>query len=236
LKKSVEIDPSRFEIWQELMLVYLTNNQADSLLAVSKKALKYFPSNAMLYYFNGIAYLDKKDYKQAVKSCVRAIELQPEDKTSVLSDMYASLGDAYNSLNDFENSDSAYEKALQLNPDNPSVLNNYSYYLSERSVRLHDAERMSKRSLEIRPEEATFLDTYGWILYKQGKFKEAKTYIERALKASALPDGTLYDHLGDINYKLNDVESAVQNWKIAKEKGVDNKMIDKKIQERKIYE
>lgn len=95
---------------------------------------------------------------------------------------------------------------------------------------------MSKRSLELRPGEATFLDTYGWILYKQGKYQEAKRYVEDAIKRTPDADGTLWDHLGDINYKLNNIDEAVKQWQKAKDKGTENNLIDKKIQDRKVYE
>src|SRR5690606_19447726 len=161
-----------------------TSNNPDSLLASSKQALRYFPNNAIIHYFSGIAYLNKKEYIPAVKALQRAIEIQPEDNAPLLGDMYSSLGDAYNFLKEYNRSDSAYEKALSYNKDNASVLNNYSYYLSLRGERLKEAEKMSKRSLELRPNEATFLDTYGWILYKQGKYTEAKEYIEKAIEAN----------------------------------------------------
>ncbi len=236
LKKALAEDPSKYDLWQELLLIYVTSNNSDSLVVSSKKAMKYFPNNAIIHYFNGIGYLNKKEYTQSIKSLNRAIELQPEDNVVLLGDMYSSLGDAYNSIKEYNRSDEAYDKALGLNKDNASVLNNYSYYLSLRGTRLDDAEKMSKRSLELRPGEATFLDTYGWVLYKQGKYSDAKKYIEDALKANPDADGTLYDHLGDIHYKLKNVDEAVENWKLAKEKGTDNTFIDKKIQDRKIYE
>lgn len=237
LKLALESDPSKYDLWQELLLVYVSTNNSDSLLASSKKALRYFPNNAIIHYFSGIAHLNKKEYTEAIKSLNRAIDLQPEDNALILGDMYSSLGDAYNFLREFERSDHAYEKALTLNKDNASVLNNYSYYLSLRNERLKDAEKMSKRSLELRPDEPTFLDTYGWILYKQGKYPDAKEYIERALKANPNGDGTLFEHLGDIYYKLKDTDKAVENWKRAKERGTDNAdQLDKKIQDRKLYE
>jgi len=236
LKMALENDPSKFELWQELLLVYVTANNPDSLVASGNKALDYFPNNAMIHYFTGLGYLNQKKFTNAVKSLNAAIEFQPEDNTLLLADMYSSLGDAYNFLKEYTRSDSAYEKSLHINKDNPSVLNNYSYYLSLRDTRLEEAEKMSKRSLELRPGEATFLDTYGWVLYKQGKYTDAKKYIEEALKVNPNADGTLYDHLGDIHYKLKEVEKAVENWKLAKEKGTDNTFIDKKIQEKKLYE
>ena len=235
-KRSVAIDPSKFAVWQQMLFIYTGRDDADSLIKYSEKALRLFPNQAIVHYLNGIGHYNKKNYTSAINSMNRAVDLQPDDNPQALSDMYSTLGDVYNAAGNHKESDESFDKAIQLNPKNATVLNNYAYYLSLRGERLSDAEKMSKRSLELRPGEATFLDTYGWILYKQGKFKEAKTYIEDALKANPEADGTLWDHLGDILYKLNDVNYAVELWKTAKEKGTDNPQIDKKIQERKLYE
>lgn len=235
-KKAVAIDPSRYQVWQNLLYNYTDKKNADSLILYSEKAQRLFPNQAMIHYLNGIGHLNKQNYDKGIKAINRAIDMQPDDNTQALADMYSALGDAYNSARNYTESDSAYEKALKLAPDNPSVLNNYSYYLSVRGKRLDDAEKMSKRSLELRPEEGTFLDTYGWILYKQGNYKKAKEYIEKAIQANPNSDGTLLDHLGDIYYKLNDTNKAVEYWQQAKERGSDNAQIDKKIQDRKLYE
>jgi len=235
-KTAVTLDPSRFVAWQRLLFSYTDRKDADSLIRYSEKAMRYFPNQAMVHYLNGIGYYNKKSYTPALKSLNRAVDLQPEDNKALLADMYSTLGDVYNAAGKSTASDSAYDKALALAPDNASVLNNYAYYLSERGLRLSDAERMSKKSLELRPEEATFLDTYGWILYKQGNYQKAKDSVEKALEKNPDADGTLYDHLGDIYYKLNNTDKAVEYWKKAKEKGTDNVQIDKKIQDKKLYE
>jgi len=235
-KIAVTLDPSRFVAWQRLLFSSTDRKEADSLIKYSEKAMRLFPNQALVHYLNGIGHFNKGAFSAAGKSINRAIDLQPEDNSALLADMYAILGDVYHSDGKSKESDEAYEKALQLNPQNATVLNNYAYYLSERGIRLNDAEKMSKKSLEIRPDEATFLDTYGWILYRQGNYQKSKEYIQRALDKNPDSDGTLYDHLGDIYFKLNDVDKAVELWKKAKEKGTDNKQIDKKINERKLYE
>ena len=128
------------------------------------------------------------------------------------------------------------EKALKILPDDATTLNNYAYYLSLRKNKLDKAEKMSKKSLQLQPDSKSFLDTYGWILYQQGKYTEAKDYIEKAIKAGGQEDGTLYEHLGDIYYKLNEVDKAKENWKKAKEKGEDSPLLNKKMNEGKLYE
>lgn len=235
-KKSLSIDPSSYNIWQQLLVTYTAPNKADSLIKYSEKALKLYPNQAMLHYLNGIGWNNKKNYTKSIASIQRAIDLQPDESKELLSDMYAAMGDAYNADKNFKASDESYEKAISLNPNNVSVLNNYSYYLSVRKQRLEYAEKMSKKTLELQPGEATFLDTYGWILFQQGKYEQAKKYIEDALKANPEADGTLWEHLGDVYFKLNLIEKAVEYWIKAKERGTENKGIDQKIQDRKYYE
>jgi tetratricopeptide (TPR) repeat protein len=236
-KKSVAIDPSRYVVWEQLLYGYTARKDADSLIYYSDKALRLFPNQALIHYLNGIGKANAKNYTGAINAINRAVDLQPEDNTQLLSEMYSSLGDVYNSAKKFELSDKSFDRALSFYPNNASLLNNYSYYLSERGTRLADAEKMSKHSLDLRPGEATFLDTYGWILYKEAKFDKAKEYIQQAVNANpADADGTLFEHLGDVYYKLNDKDRAVQNWQIAKDKGIENPLIDKKIQEKKLYE
>ena len=88
---------------------------------------------------------------------------------------------------------------------------------------------MSAKSNELIPDQASFQDTYAWILFKMGDFKEAKTWLEKALDNGGDNDETVLDHYGDVLFELNDVEGAIQYWKLAKEKGLDAEIIDKKI-------
>lgn len=236
-KKAIDIDPSRYTTWQQLLYSYTDRSGADSLIAYSEKAARLFPNQAIIYYLNGIGYFNKREYKTAIKSINRAVDMQPDDNGELLAEMYSTLGDIYFLIKENTLCDSSYEKAMRADPKNASVLNNYAYYLSVRGARLEDAERMSKQSLELRPDEATFLDTYGWILYKEGKYEKAKEYIQQAVdKSGPNADGTLLDHLGDVYYKLKNTEKAVEYWRKAKEKGADNNLIDKKIQDQKLYE
>lgn len=236
-KRSIAADPSRFYVWQRLLSMYSDKKDADSLIHYSDKAMRLFPNQAIVHYFYGVGQLNKNNYPDAIKAFNRAIDLQPEDDTALLSQMYSVLGDVYNTTKQTALSDSAFEHALRLTPDNATVLNNYAYYLSERNVRLSEAEKMSARSLQIQPNTSTFLDTYGWILYKEGKYNDAKNYIQKAIDADgANADATLYEHLGAVYYRLNNIDKAVQLWQKAKEKGSINPQIDKQIQERKLYE
>jgi len=236
-KRSLALKPSNFNVWQRLLGNYQEKKYADSLIKYSEKAMRLFPNQAITHFYNGIGYMNKNNYPSAIKAMNRAIDLQPETEKEILASMYSTIADVYYNSKQYTQSDEAFVKALALDPNNATVLNNYSYYLSERGIRLDEAERMSKKSLELRPDEVNFIDTYGWIFYKKGEFEKAKTHILRAIEvANGVNDATLYGHLGDILFKLNDKPKAIEAWKKAKEKGSDDKNLDKKISEGKLYE
>jgi tetratricopeptide (TPR) repeat protein len=236
-KRSLEIDQSNVEVWSRMLDIFTPKEKADSLKFYSDKALKLFPNLAAIHYYSGLAAYNKDDYPTAIKILNRAIDMLPEEDTDMLSRLYATLGELYNTTKEYKLSDQSYSKSLGLDPNNFLVLNNFAYFLSVRGENLEEAERMSRLSLELVPNEATFMDTYGWILYKQGKYSKAKEFIQKAIdKNGENADGTLYDHLGDVYFKLNEKEKALEYWQKAKAKGTDNPFIDKKIQEQKLYE
>ena len=236
-KKSLAIKPSNFSVWGKLLIEYTDKPGADSLVKYSEKAIRLFPNQGLVHYYNGIGHLNRKEFPAAIKAINRAIDLEPENEKETLAMMLNTLANVYQSNKQDDLSDKTFEKALKLTPDDASLLNNYSYSLSERGSRLDEAEKMSKRSLELRPDEGIFLDTYGWILYRKGNYAKAKEYIQKAIEtAGGSADATIYDHMGNILYKLNDVGKAIENWKISKQKGGDDPLLDKKISEGKLYE
>jgi len=236
-KRSLEIKSSDFAVWGRLLTNYLDKQYADSLIKYSTKAMKLFPNQAIVHFYNGVGHLNKQNYPLAIKSMNRAIDMQPESDKEALALMYSTLGDAYHENKEDNLSDDAFEKALKIEPDNETILNNYSYFLAERGKKLDEAEKMSKKSLELKPGEPNYLDAYGWILYKKGDFEKAKTYVQKAIEAAGpKTESELYNHLGNIYFKLNNKEKAIESWKTSKEKGSDDPQLDKKIREGKLYE
>jgi Tfp pilus assembly protein PilF len=148
----------------------------------------------------------------------------------------SNLGDVYNNLKEYEKSDKEFDKALELDPNNASVLNNYAYYLSLRKENLEKAEKMSKRTLELAPSSVSYIDTYGWILYQEQKYEEAKKYLEKAFEKGGNNRSAIVEHYGDVLYKMNDVDKAVENWQKSKALGNPSEILIKKITDRKLYE
>lgn len=230
--KAVRSGSASFEAWQNLLYLETQSNQIDSLIAHSEEALEMFPNQAMVHYFNGYGHLRKKQYREASYSLEQAKKLSSANPAFV-SELNGMLGDCYNAMKEYSKSDQAYEEALVFNPNNDIVLNNYSYYLALRKENLEKAEKMAAQLVKNFPDNPSYLDTYAWVLFERGKYKEAKKTIEKAIQ-SGQGTATHFEHYGDILFQLGDIDNAVKQWQKAKQKDGDNASLDKKITNRKL--
>lgn len=234
-RKALQLSKENFLVWQQLLLVESNLNDYIAMLSESEEALTLFPTQATAYFFNGIAKLQNKQYEQAVAALNQGIKFIA-DNNSLLTQFYANLGDAQNKLKNFKESDTAYEKALEIDSKNTYILNNYSYYLSLRNDSLNKAEKMSLLSNELEPDNSSFQDTYGWILYRAGKYNEAKFWLEKALKSGGDTHAVIIEHYGDVLYKLGEKAKAVEYWQKAKATGTGSELLEQKISEKRLIE
>lgn len=162
------------------------------------------------------AYLEMKQYENAIN--VLDINLKQQDKTK-LSETYGIIGDIYNRWNKKEKSYNSYQKALKLNKNNIVVLNNYSYNLSVRNESLKKALSMIKKVIKIEPDNATYLDTFGWILYKLEEYDEAVAVLKKAVETDHSGSETIMMHYGDALNKIGKKAKAKLYWKKALDAG-----------------
>ncbi|HRP60027.1 MAG TPA: tetratricopeptide repeat protein [Vicingus sp.] len=233
--KAIELDSSRFALWRQVMFIESEMQDFNGMLKHSKMALDLFPNQPLFYFFYGISNIQNKTYQEAIDY----LELGKDFVVSnppLLAQFYANLGDSYYRVKDHKNSDKYYEKALEIEPNNIYVLNNYSYYLSLRGENLERAEELSLKANELEPNQPNYEDTYAWILYKQGKYVAAKEWLEKAIENGGKNNAVIIEHLGDVNAKLGNIEKALELWIKAKSLGETSELIDKKIADKKLYE
>lgn len=231
-KKALEINDQVYQVWEQLLRIELSIGDYQELISDGNKALEIFPNQAALYLYSGIGYAQLKNHDKAVLFLKSALDLALGDK-ELLVQIFSSLGDSFNALKKFKDSDASFEQVLTLDPDNFYVLNNYAYYLSLRGERLDLAERMSKRSLELNPDNPSFEDTYAWILFRLKRYAEAKKWIEKSLQGKPDNNATQLEHYGDILFYLGDQANALEQWKKAKAAGANSEKLNKKINEKK---
>ncbi len=233
--RAVALDSSKYVIWEEILRLDIITEQYEHLLQYGKTAIELFPDQPVLYIMTGIARFQLKNYQGALTDYNRALSLIAGDN-DLLAQVYMHLGDTYHALNNPEESDKAYEKSLQIKDNNAYVLNNYAYYLSVRNKDLEKAEQMSKRSLAIDPGNSSFQDTYGWIMFKLGKYEDARVWIGKALEDKEGVSSEVLEHYGDTLYKLGDPGGALEYWKKARDKGEGSELLNRKIEEKKLIE
>jgi tetratricopeptide (TPR) repeat protein len=231
---AVEGGAVNFEVYENLLYLETSLEQWDNVLAHAENALEMFPNQSMIHYFSGYANLRKRRYDDAIAAFEQAKRLSGSNP-GLISEINSQLGDAYNAAKQFSKSDKCYDEALAFNPNNATVLNNYSYYLALRKENLEKAEKMSALLIKNHPENPTFLDTYAWVLFAREKYKEAKKIMERAI-STGKATATHFEHYGDILYKLGDVDAAVRQWEKARGLNANSETLNKKIANRKIYE
>ena len=176
----------------------------------------------------------EKEYVTSINIFKQGIEYV-FDNSVLLNEFYNSLAECYNETKDYESSDSLFELSLKINPSNPTVLNNYSYYLSLRGVDLEKAKEMSFNSNLLEPNNGTFQDTYAWILYKLQQYDEALSWIVKAVENGSGESPVVLEHYGDILYMLNRKNEAFEKWEQAKAFGKGSELLEKKIREKKNY-
>ena len=233
--KTLEFDQSRFATWNQILLLDSELNDEESMLIDSEKALELFPTQPSVYLFNGIAKNQLKNYSAAVKSLKTGSQMVVGNYF-LSAQLLASLGDAYHELGHIKSSDSAYTGSLRYDSTNLYVLNNFAYFLSIRKEELQKAKAMSLKTVEAEPSNASYLDTYGWILYQLKMFSEAAIYLEKAVEAGGDKSPEVLEHYGDTMFRLNDIDGAVQYWERALTLGSNSEGLQEKINTKTLAE
>jgi len=229
-RKAVDLDPNRPPIWQEILIIDSSLNDFESMKEESEEALEYFPQQPIFYLFNGIALQQLGNSKAAIDMLNSGKNLVIQNN-ELLGQFHASLGDAHHALGNHVKSDEAYEKSLKYSPSNVVVLNNYAYYLALRGENLVRAEEMAKKANDLSPNQASFQDTYAWVLFKRGNYQNALFWINEALINGGGGDPEVLSHHGDILQAMGRNKEALAAWKLALEAGGDEEELKMKIEE-----
>ena len=221
-------DPAGYD---QMLRIILQKENMDKVREITTEALKHLPQEPQFYFYLGASYYQQKNYKEALRVFEEGLKQAVISNPLLEADFHGQTGDLNYFLGNKETAFQSYEKALKLNPQNLSVLNNYSYYLSLEKKDLDKAEQMSGITIKAEPMNPTFLDTYGWVLYEQGSYFMAKIYIEKAIEYSKEnPSADVLEHYGDILYRTGDKEKALEQWKKARELESDSDTLDRKIE------
>jgi tetratricopeptide (TPR) repeat protein len=213
IKRIISKDPSNYAAYEQLIFCENYTGELDSVLKYSNYAIVNFPERPVPYLFIGSVLYQKKEYLLASKRMEYGLAISDNDELRL--EFYSLLAECQEKLNNFNKSEEYFKKALEIDPVNLGICNNYAYYLSLRSKELEYAERLSKVTIEKEPKNSTYLDTYGWVLYKSGKLRKAQKFIEMAIESGGANNAEILHHYGDILYARGKYTNAIIAWKKA---------------------
>jgi tetratricopeptide (TPR) repeat protein len=236
-KRSLQEAPDNAELYQTLVpLMFEAQEPFEAIVEMAGAATESAPESAELWFYLGTAQLGNKENEAAKAALNKALVLNAGANRQLLLMANAQLGDALHALGEKEAAFEAYEKVLAENKNYEHILNNYAYFLSLEKKELEKAYQMSFKLVNRFPENPTYLDTHAWVLFQQGRYGEAKGYMERALDHQKDPSGVMFEHYGDILYKLGEKEQALSYWIKAKEMEDTSEFLTLKIQNKTYYE
>ena len=253
---AIDLNAANDVYWGQKISYLISDDRPKDAIAAYEEAVKHVDPGLGLRMLCASAAQIDEDYELAIKMYGEIIhQLAPNapvtgeltmaqipkqinlEGLEQLSNLYTTIGDCSFNMKKTEQAFQSYENALLLDPENSMALNNYAYFMVESGGDIEKAADLSHRSLRGENEDnPTFLDTYAWILYKQGKYEEAAEFQQRAIDNCAgtpSESSELWDHYGDILSANGERQAAVEAWKKALELTDEKNPIQKKINENK---
>jgi tetratricopeptide (TPR) repeat protein len=224
---------TNYFLWEQLFYLLNLLQDNETLYEATGKALNYFGNRYLFNFFHGLSASMLKKYDEAIPAYNKALEYLKKEKESdeeIELQAYVFLGEACNEQKLYQKSDEAFEKALAIAPNNPLVLNNYSYYLSLREEKLDLAEKYIRRCISVEPENSTYLDTYGWVLYKLGRVDEAIIMIEKAMKNGGNDNPEIVDHMCELLVISGQTDEAYHMCRYAIELNNSQQTVEQKFE------
>ncbi len=223
--------PSTYLHLAELLLGPLRD--ADRAVKLLTEARHRFPGAPEIVYYLAIAQREAKQSQQAVATFEEALhEAQlDEDDDVINAKFYFNYGAAAEQAGLYEKAANLLRKSIALDPANSAEAYNYIGYMwADHNMNLDEAEAMIKRALESEPNNASYLDSLGWVEFRKGKFDQALNDLLHAAKSVERDDPVVFEHIGDTYLKLNRVPEALDAWQKALALDPKNKTLADKIE------
>lgn len=210
LRKILQIDKDNALAFDMFIELLNATDSVETALQIAKEAQISFGDNARLFFTIGVLFsrLGKKD--SAAVFFEKAASLEPENEEYLFL-----LSDALMEMGEIDSSIAILKILVEDYPENDIYLNYLGYLLADANRELELAETLIRKALSIDPENAAYIDSYGWLLFRLGNYKDALTELKKAEKLSETPDPTILEHIGEAYEKLGEVESAKKYYKKA---------------------
>ncbi|MFA3917187.1 tetratricopeptide repeat protein [Ruegeria hyattellae] len=185
----------------------------DAAIEVLEQLSVDYPDQPMVFSSLGDLLRQEEKYEAAVAAYDRSLDLTEADDPGLWFVLYA-RGISHERLDHWDEAEADFRKALELNPDQPQVLNYLGYSLVEKQTKLDEALDMIQRAVAGRPDSGYIVDSLGWVLFRLGRYDEAVGHMETAVELMPI-DPVVNDHLGDVYWAVGRTREAEFQWKRA---------------------
>jgi tetratricopeptide (TPR) repeat protein len=200
-------DDSAIRASQALLLG--ENQQTDEAVKLLQNDLKGTSADREAYLNLSQVYERGRRYSDAEQAARKAESLSAEPRDNEIA--WLMLGAVYERQKQFERAEDQFKKVLDVNPKNAQVLNYYGYMLADRGLRLEEAHDLIQRAVDLDPFNGAYLDSLGWVYFKQNKLDEAEAMLRKAVLHEP-HDPTIRAHLGDVLAKQGRSDLAAAEW------------------------
>jgi len=218
----------------ELLLGPLKNpERAVKFLA---EARRRFPGAPEIVYYLAIAQREAKQTQRAVATFEEALrEAQLDQNNEIVNaKFYFNYGVTAEQAGLYEKAADLLRGSIALDPTNAAEAYNYLGYMwADHNMHLDEAKEMIERALQIEPNNGSYLDSLGWVEFRQGKFDQALADLLRAVKNLDREDPIVFEHIGDTYLKLQRVPEALESWQKAFALDPKNSKLAEKIESTK---
>jgi len=201
--------PSDASIKASMALLMGENEQTDEAVKLLEGDLKGGADDRETYLNLSQIYERGKRYAEAEQAARKAESFAKDPKDNEVA--WLMLGAVYERQKEYEKAENEFKKVLDVNPKNAQVLNYYGYMLADRGLRLDEAQDLIQRAVDLEPQNGAYLDSLGWVYYRQNKLDEAEAMLRKALDHEP-HDPTIREHLGDVLAKQGRTELAAAEW------------------------
>ncbi len=201
--------PNDEAIKSSMALLLGENQQTDEAVKLLETDLKGTAADRDTYLNLSQVYERGRRYADAEQAARKAESFasEPHDNETA----WLLLGAVYERQKQFDKAEIEFKKVLDVNPKNAQVLNYYGYMLADRGVRLEEAQDLVQRAVDLEPFNGAYLDSLGWVYYKQNKLDEAEITLRKAVEHEP-HDPTIREHLGDTYAKQGRMDQAAIEW------------------------
>jgi tetratricopeptide (TPR) repeat protein len=166
-------------------------------------------------------YQRARKYDQAQNILNTAVQRFPSEEQ-----VYFQQGSLYEKQKKYNDAEKAFRKALDIQKDDPAVLNYLGYMFADRGVRLDEAESMIEKAVKADPTNGAYLDSLGWVYFKENRLDLAEEYLKKAI-IFVNSDSSIHDHMGDLYFKTRRYDDARNEWSKAIQLSTEQDEIDK---------